>query len=272
MSQFRQVFTRLRIIIIVILFGVGVATAFFSASLAVSEPTSWWASFTQNLAPEAFGALVTYLLIDLVAERLDVNQRKQSLISQLASLDNAKTAEAIRDLWYQDWLQDGSLYKANLRYANLEGTDLGASDMRKVDFYRANLRDAKMWGDFRGADLTEADLEGAVFERPSDSPLPKQKRRIPDGYNDIYPERALLDETTILPDESRWSVDEGYSLSRFTNSTHKKFWRSERYQSPAYKDSSQGYRQSVIPAKLSDIRRLEKKLDEVMKRLDHAQT
>ncbi|MDX1993701.1 MAG: pentapeptide repeat-containing protein [bacterium] len=99
----------------------------------------------------------------------------------------------------QAYLEGVNLEQANLSFANLQGAHLEG----------AALARAKMQGvELQGASLSMADLQGADLSR------------------------AKFDETTILPDQSRWTTDT--DLSRFTDLSHPNFWRSDNPCSPAY--------------------------------------
>lgn len=259
-----NIFNRLNTSIILILLGVGIATAAISAYLNHGITGEWFSGFLQNFATEAFGAVATYFLIDLIGTRLNTDVRKQQLISELGSFNNERAVEAIREMWYEGWLQDNSVCGARLRYANLQGADLGLCDLREVDFYRSNLRGAIMWADLRGANLIDADIKEAQFVRPENNPFPPIYPKMAQGFGSEYPKHALFDKNTILPDGSKWSEKEGYDLARFTNSNHEEFWRSSRWQSPAYKDAEEAYRQAYSSATYMDVKRLEEKIDTLL--------
>jgi len=139
-------------------------------------PTKWRAGWFQGFSTEMVGALVTTVFLALwfgsaQARELRDSQRDQ-LILEMGSPQHIISTEAVRQLRVEGWLDDGSLRRAKLADANLEGlllvgSDLRGADLRGVNFVNADLTDANLTGvDLRGADLTgavlrEADLTGA---------------------------------------------------------------------------------------------------------------
>ena len=78
----------------------------------------------------------------------------------------------------------------------------------------ANLEGVSLeFADLRGALPVFANLKGAVLEG------------------------ARLDENTRLPDGTNWTP--GADMTRFTNSDHSRFWRSDDPGSPAYRARGQ---------------------------------
>lgn len=179
---------------------------------------SLWA----NVGAELGSIALTVLVIDTLNQRRANVQEKETLIAQLGSRDNFVTRQAIKILWVRNWLRDGSTQGAYLWEANLQEADLGECDLRRTELKRANLRRARLWARLEGADLTDADLEGAMFEDP------------------YVPDRppAQFDKTTILPDSANWTQDT--DMSRFTDSAHPDFWRSDDSRSPAFRGEGGG--------------------------------
>lgn len=208
----------------------------------LSRPQDDWVSATaQNLSSELIGAILTYIVIEMVGHYYTVKlEEKLALIQQLGDPDNAISIKAVSDMWYLGWLQDGSMVSKSLRFANLEEADLGLCDLRKVEFYRANLQNARLWADLRGANLLQANLAGAqlVYSGDPNEFLPEGEGvRVPRAYKDGTPHRALLDGKTILPDGKPWREErDGFDLARFTDATHPDFWRSGERNSPAFRN------------------------------------
>ena len=66
--------------------------------------------------------------------------------------------------WINEDCENWENMKANLRYANLCGTDLRGAYLRGANLYGANLCDADLYGaDLRGAYLCDADLRGVYL-------------------------------------------------------------------------------------------------------------
>lgn len=108
--------------------------------------------FYANIAAELVSIAITVLIIDRLNERRSVDQEKQLLILQLASLTNSIAHEAARLLQMRGWLTDGSLQGAKLGWANLSRVLLNNADLAGADFFRVNLQQAYL----AGANLTGA--------------------------------------------------------------------------------------------------------------------
>jgi uncharacterized protein YjbI with pentapeptide repeats len=148
------------------------------SSLGAAWHTGDWGGLALNLGTEMAGALVTYLLLELVIGRKEWREaRRADLIAQLGSSVEGVAIAAAKELWRRGWLYDGSLRGAYLERANLEGVDLsranlreahlGGADLSKASLYGADLSGANLYkahlrgADLSGADLREAHLEGA---------------------------------------------------------------------------------------------------------------
>lgn len=154
-----------------------VGVAVISSLAGLRDAEQGLADLWLNLGTELAGAVVTYVLLDLV---LGTRQRKQALIAQLRSgLRNVAVAAA-EELEREGWLYDGSLRGAVLAGANLEGADLRFADLAQAHLGGANLEaaclgaanlqeaflvGAKLGGASLGfAELQDADLRGAKLE------------------------------------------------------------------------------------------------------------
>lgn len=162
----------------------------------------WWAGWAQNLSTDLLGAIVTYLLFELIIARRqreeeyqqDVNRRKAWLIEHLRSSNNQEALKALEELSEHEWLYDGSLKQVFLREANLEGANLRQADLRGADLRGANLKHTQlMFANLSGAYLVGADLEGA--------------KNI---------EQAVFDQDTRLPNGRYWKP--GINVQAFTES------------------------------------------------------
>jgi uncharacterized protein YjbI with pentapeptide repeats len=106
--------------------------------------------------------------------------------------------------------------RADLERANLEGADLSNANFQRTRLWNANLQGANLEGaDFRGAFLSQANLQGANLQD------------------------AKFDESTVLPEHDfygevpMWTSET--DMTRYTDSEHSDFWRSDRRRSPAYR-------------------------------------
>lgn len=183
-----------------------------------------------TIGSEMGSALVIFILFDYlldVRERRAADLRKRhqmqdQLIRELGSRVGDISGRAAEQLRERGWLTDGTLERAHLNDADLEGIDLSgaalpyaylgmanvqranlsAADLRGVNFYHTRLEGADLRGcdlrgakfvraRLRGADLTGANLTGAIL-------------------NSID-----ADSTTILPDGSCWQS--GDDFKRFVD-------------------------------------------------------
>lgn len=110
-----------------------------------------------NLGTELAGAVVTYILLDLV---LGTRQRKESLIAEMGSNKRDGAVAAVEELRQEGWLTDGSLEGADLEGANLKEADLWHAHLKEADLVGAHLERA----DLVDANLEEARLVGAHLE------------------------------------------------------------------------------------------------------------
>lgn len=122
-----------------------------------------------NLGTELVGAVVTYVLLDLV---LETRQRKEALIGQMGSAVRDVAVAAVEELRREGWLTDGSLRgrffwgaqleNANLLGANLREADLYCASFRETMLTHANLERANLLGaNLQDAHLVSANLDGA---------------------------------------------------------------------------------------------------------------
>ena len=128
-----------------------------------------WKGLWQSLGPELGGAVVTYVLLDLV---LGTRQRKESLVAKMGSHVRDEAIPAVEELRREGWLTDGSLRGAFLAMADLRGAFLWYADMeashliaawlRRAFLVDAKLKEAIFWrADLQGATLAGADMERA---------------------------------------------------------------------------------------------------------------
>ncbi len=200
-----------------------------------------------NGGAELLSIAVTVLIIERLNRRRAEQERKEELILQMGSPDNAFAVEAVRILRQKGWLEDGSLTGENLSNARLEYAVLWQASLVSMNLWNANLLGANLWranlqasilwqatlaaanlweanlqkaqlqganlqgsylreANLRGANLLEANLEAVRFKN--------------DSYDCILP---ICDETTILPDGTRWTPDRDWR-----EFTHPKEWAAEQ--------------------------------------------
>jgi hypothetical protein len=126
-----------------------------------------------NFGTEMAGAVVTYLLLELVIGRMERREaereaemkereaRKADLIAQMGSTVKDVAVAAVEELQRYGWLTDGSLRGAYLRMANLEGANLFRADLQEADLVMANLQDANLGN----ANLQKTGLSGANVQK-----------------------------------------------------------------------------------------------------------
>jgi hypothetical protein len=246
-----------------------IVLAFVAQLLLVSlvlsrlEGLHWFWKWFESLSAEFAGALIlSALLLFLVTvpnQRRETNELKRGLIREMRSSDNGIALLAVEELAERGWLFDGTLQGAGLAGANLQGADLADADLRGAtlvdanlqgaDLANANLQRAFLIGanlqailiganlqgaflvdaDLQGASLVNADLQGALLGGASlqGADLLRADLRKALLWD------AVFDETTMLPDGTRWTPDT--DMARFTDPNHPEFWRSDDPRSPAYR-------------------------------------
>ena len=223
---------KLRIGVLLIL----IVVALVSSLLGVL-PTSDWKGLALNFGTEMAGAVVTYLLLELVigrmerreaereAEKKEREEKKANLIAQMGSRVNDVAIAAAEELARRGWLTDGSLQGAQLAGANLPKADLIAANLQEADLVRANLQGAHLFmANLQRANLSDADLRETVLGRADlqgaglDGTDLQRATLI--GAN---LQGATLNENTILPDGTKWTQDT--DMARFTDPKHPDFWR-----------------------------------------------
>jgi uncharacterized protein YjbI with pentapeptide repeats len=118
--------------------------------------------FTDNILVGLGGAALTFLMFQFIVERRDQERDMIRALRQMRSLANDIAIGAVEELRESNLLVDGSLRGANLREANLQGAHLENASLREVDLRRANLRGAHLYDScLAGANLWTADLRDA---------------------------------------------------------------------------------------------------------------
>lgn len=117
-----------------------------------------------NLGAELTSIAITVLIIDKLAQRREAVNEVERLIREMGSKDSGTALRAVEELRARNALSDGSLVRADFKYANLEGADLSGADLRGAYMSFAVLRDCDLRdADLRGATLREADLENGLL-------------------------------------------------------------------------------------------------------------
>ena len=136
-----------------------------SVSVWLARGPEDWRQLGLRMATELVGAVMVYLLIEVVIGGTDqVAEEKTRLIRELGSGVNQMAVEAAERLRLRGWLVDGSVKGADLSGANLQGADLRDANLQGVDLIGANLQGAILWdADLQGAELIGANLQGATL-------------------------------------------------------------------------------------------------------------
>lgn len=206
-----------RVVIFLVL--LTVLTSLWSLALEFSEPTpdlpEWTKDYLQNFSTGTLGAIVTFLLIDLLLARRERQLEKEAeekelkahLIADMSSEASDVVATAIRQLRKQEWHRDGSLREAILVKANLQGQDLSFADLcgahltnanlSKAHLVRTNLSNAQLdW-----SNLQDANLTGAILDEAS---LWKANLTGVIGVNNQHLSKARMLRGATLPDGKKY--------------------------------------------------------------------
>jgi len=217
---------QLRVGVLLILIVVGLVS-----SLGTAWHTGDWEGLFLNLGTEMLGAVATYVLLELfIGGRERREAKKAALIAQMGSSVKDVAIAAAEELRRHGWLTDGSLRGAFLPQADLQRAYLSGAD-----FQRANLAGTKLQGaHLSGVNLQGAWLEGTNLQKAGlfDANLQRAWLEGTDlrgalltwaNLQGAHSWGVLLDESTILPDETKWTP--GTDMARFTDPDHPDFWR-----------------------------------------------
>lgn len=182
-----------------------------------------------TIGSEMGSALVIFILFDYLldvrerraAEARKLQQAQDDLIRELGSRVSEISGRAADQLRARGWLSDGTLERAHLNDAELEGVDLSGAAMANAYLGMANMQRARLSSaDLRGvnfyhtrleqADLSSADLREAKFVRAR---LRGANLRGANLSGAIL-NSVEADSTTILPDGSSWQSSGDFK--RFT--------------------------------------------------------
>jgi hypothetical protein len=162
----------LRVAVILVVL-VGLALALLQWAVSDSDD---WKGLALNLGTEMIGAAVTYVLFELVIERMERREaereaekkereaKKADLIAQMGSSVKDVAVAAAEELERHGWLRDGSLQEANLVRANLQGAHLLGANLQGANLNGANLQGAfPIQASLQGASVGQANLQGAFL-------------------------------------------------------------------------------------------------------------
>jgi hypothetical protein len=166
-----------------LLVGIGV----FIGMIAFSAPADR-TGYLINLYTSILSIAVTVFVIDFLNrrrdERREMRQLQEQLVRDASSTSNEIAKNAMHQLKRRDWLrgEGGLLRGAILSGANLDAAALNGVNLAGAKMHFVSLKGAFLVGaNLAGADLHNSNLQGAHLRD------------------------ARLDETTILPDGSRWT-------------------------------------------------------------------
>ena len=205
--------------------------------------TGDWEGLALNFGTEMVGAVVTYILLELViggmeereAKRGEREAKKVNLIAQLGSRAQDVAIAASEELARLGWLYDGSLQgaplamanlqRANLDEANLQGASLSGARLQGAYLARANLQGAVLLGaNLQGASLSGARLQGAYLNWVNLQGAYLVEANLQGAFLlQANLQGAEFDEDTIVPDGTKWTP--GTDMARFTHPDHPDFWR-----------------------------------------------
>jgi len=240
---------RLRVVILLVLIGVALASSLWAVW---PWPTGDWKGLALNFGTEMAGAVVTYLLLELVIGRMEKSEvereveekereaKKADLIAQMGSSVKDVAVAAAEELGRHGWLYDGSLQGAylldadlqgaNLIGANLQGADLFSAKLQRATLFRANLQVANLFqanlqearligGNLQGAFLDGTNLQGATLFQADLQGASLEFANL----REANLQWANLNENTTLPDGTKWTPDT--DMARFTDPDHPDFWQ-----------------------------------------------
>lgn len=203
----------------------------------------WWSGLLQNFSTEVMGAIMTFVLFELVIngqQRIAENeeQRKRDQLQAISELKRADTPEARKPII--DRMQAGNLLKGvDLREENLEGVKFGSANLEGANLAYVNLMEADLVdANLTGAYLGKANLEGADLQYTNLEGANLREANLKRAYlgkanlKGAYLGKANLDNvtwelnfpknyTTTLPDGTLWTLDT--DMFRFTNPDHQDY-------------------------------------------------
>lgn len=181
----------------VLLFWLVVIALVMGITSSIENGRFQWRSLGGNLATELMGGVLTFFVFQYVLDKRDEDALKSRLIREMGSRDNATTMRAVEELRAHGWLFDGSLQKAGLFRANLQGAELWQANLQQ-----AYLRDANLQGvGLQRANLQQADLRDANLQRARLEGINLQQAKL--GKTNL--QQADLSETNLQQADLRYS-------------------------------------------------------------------
>ena len=233
---------RLHLLVVSVLASVFVMSLVESVKLSSGYNAQWGSDFWQNFSTEIMGAIVTFLLFEIVIggrrqhdARLEAHtEQLERLIRIMQSIEHLPAANAVEELRARNWLKDGTLAGRDFKNAHLKSLHLAEANFEDCNLCHANLQDANLedsklekaaleGANLKGANLTNADMCGANlrYADMSTSILSDADMRGASlthakmGSYSSYEQRfARLN----LPDGTRWSRE--VYIARFTDPEH----------------------------------------------------
>ena len=167
----------------------------------MSEPTQVWSFWSIAIGGCIVGGIIGALAESYSAYLLENLRERRRVRKELVDLARNWEKEGRPDRF-----RHAKLKRADLRGAQLDGSDWSYADLRKASLQNAYLACANL----RRANLRHANLQATHLESAN---LQEASLR-----------HAKLDEETILPDGTRWTPET--KLARFTDPDHPDFWQS----------------------------------------------
>lgn len=153
----------------ILIFSMGVVTGLFIFPIFLQFEIS---SFLTELRPEFIGIVFTVIILNRWAEWRSAKELKEQLYSNLHSYSNDAVLNALHRLRDKGWLKSDYFADKDLNRANWEGAYIGGLDFEKAILDGANfIKVTTKIGDddkpvnFKGANLSQANLQGAIFEK-----------------------------------------------------------------------------------------------------------
>lgn len=244
-----------------VLIGIGV-----SVGLLIYATPQAREAYMVNVFTSALGLGATALIFDELNRKRSQDDLKRQLVDDAASTSNAIAKNAVHQLRRKGWLEGengllkgANLIEANLNGANLDeanlkgsrlryayltrgrlihadlsGADLVGAHMQQAKLVNANLRQAMLTvADLREAHMDGANLQGAGLNGVH---LGAANLWLTELQGANLHEAILVgakignarfDETTVLPDRSRWTRKT--DMRRFTDPAHPNFWQAPSF-------------------------------------------
>lgn len=209
--------------ILLLLAGVGIVISAVSTAMDSNSFWAWLDGAMQNFATEMMGAVVTFVLFELLVNKRKTEQEKaEALEKEKAALkiqmrvgDNATALNAVELLREGKWSWDGSLQGANLMAAKLQGANMRGANLQNAILLNVNIQSADLRGvTLKSAHVHSVNLQGADLQRAN--------------LLDADLQGVQFNNQTQLPDStkenpSHWRTDT--DMDRYTNPNHSEFWQ-----------------------------------------------